>query len=83
VAPLQLFCFGLIPFTVNIRYIHHRRATLFFFYRRRYFLHILALVFRTCLANGRDGVRNVRKCQCDVSDIFVQYYPTVRCLDII
>ena len=51
---LKFVYFGLTQFTVNIRYIRHRRTTLYFFYRKRYFLHILALVFRTCFANGED-----------------------------
>jgi hypothetical protein len=58
---------------VNVRYIRILRATLFFFYRRRHFPHILALVFRMCFADGRDGIKNVRKSSYDVSDVFVQY----------
>ena len=73
VAPLKLVYFGLTPFTVNVRYIRILRATLFFFYRRRHFLHILALVFRMCFADGRDGIKNLRKSSSDVSDVFVQY----------
>ena len=42
-APLKLIYFGLAPFTVNIRYILHWRATLFFFYRRRY-----STIFNLC-----------------------------------
>jgi len=73
-ARLKLIYFGLAPFTVNIRYILHRRATLFFFYRRRYFHHIYVLFLRTCFAIGRDGIKNVRKFSCDLSEFFVQYY---------
>jgi len=53
------------------------------FFRRNYFLHILASFFRTCFENRRDGFKNVRKFSCDVSDIFVQFYSTVRYFDII
>ena len=82
-GPFKFVYFGLTQFTVNIRYIRHRRTTLYFFYRKRYFLHILALVFRTCFANGQDGIKNLRKLPCDVSEVFVQYYTTVAYLDLI